>query len=36
VPEADAHQYRQSSAIACAVGLLVIFTLSQLAARSQQ
>jgi ZIP family zinc transporter len=32
VPEAESHQYRQSSAIACAAGLLVIFTLSQLTA----
>lgn len=30
VPEAESHQYRESSAIAAAAGLLVIFTLSQL------
>lgn len=36
VPEAEAHQFRQSSAIACAAGLLVIFTLSQLAAQPQR
>jgi ZIP family zinc transporter len=30
VPEAESHQYQQSSAIAMAAGLLVIFTLSNL------
>ena len=31
VPEAESHQFQQSSAIAAATGLLVIFTLSHLA-----
>lgn len=33
VPEAESHQFRQSSAIAAALGLLVIFTLSHLSHR---
>lgn len=32
VPESESHQFEQSSAIAAAAGLLVIFTLSQLSA----
>ena len=32
VPEAESHQFEQSSAIAMAAGLLVIFSLSRLSA----